>query len=71
MEQARKTARRMPRRVRFGDNEVDYVTQDVTIRYFTPKPSPQPVWVRDSQVEYISDDVTVRHFTPKPAVVPK
>ena len=67
MEEARKAARSTPQRVRVGDNELDYVTEDVTVRYFTPKPTRQQVRVRDSQVDYISEDVTVHYFTPKPA----
>ena len=60
------------RKVRVGDNEVDYVGDDVTIRYFTPKPKPltRRVRVGASEVAYIGDDVTVRYFTPKAAAVP-
>lgn len=28
--------------VRFGENEVDYIGEDVTVRYFTPKPPVMP-----------------------------
>ena len=60
------------RKVRVGDNEVDYIGDDVTIRYFTPKPKPRTRRVRAgaSEVAYIGDDVTVRYFTPKAAAVP-
>jgi hypothetical protein len=56
-------------RVRVGENEVDYVGEDVTIRYFTSKPAPRRR-VGGSQVAYIGDDVTVHYFTPQPAVMP-
>jgi hypothetical protein len=51
---------------------VDYVGDDVTIRYFTPKPKPTTRRVRGgaSEVAYIGDDVTVRYFKPKAAAVP-
>jgi hypothetical protein len=69
VEEAR-AARTRLQRVRVGENEVDYIGEDVTVRYFTHKPAPQPVSVGESQVAYIGEDVTVRYFTPKPAVVP-
>jgi len=56
--------------VRVGNNELDYVTQDVTVRYFTPKRAPQRVLDRNNRVRYISEDVTVRYFTPKQVVAP-
>jgi hypothetical protein len=49
-----------------GKNEVDYVSDDVTLRYFTGTSAPRrPVGER--KVGYIRDDVTVRYFTSKPA----
>jgi len=66
-EEGRTAARTMKQWVRVGNNELDYVTQDVTVRYFTPKHAPQRVLDRNSRVRYISEDVTVRYFTPKPA----
>jgi hypothetical protein len=51
------------RRVRAGKNEVDYVKDDVTIRYFTNKPVAQR-GVLEHRISYIGDDVTVRYFTP-------
>jgi hypothetical protein len=69
-EKARETARTLPRWVRVGSNELDYVAQDVTVRYFTPKPLPQPALSRNKQVRYISEDVTVRYFTPKQTAEP-
>ena len=60
------------RRVRVGENEVDYIGDDVTVRYFTPKPKPttRRVRVGASEVAYIGDDVTVRYFKPKAAAAP-
>jgi hypothetical protein len=51
---------------------VDYVGDDVTIRYFTPKPKPTTRRVRagGSEVAFIGKDVTVRYFTPKAAAEP-
>lgn len=66
------TGRASLRRVRVGENEVDYIMDDVTIRYFTPKPTPttRRVRVGASEVAYIGDDVTVRYFKPRAAAVP-
>ena len=60
------------RKVRVSDNEVDYIGDDVTIRYFNPKPKPtkRRVRVGANEVAYIGDDVTVRYFTPKAAALP-
>ena len=55
----------MFRRVRVGENEVDYVAEDVTVRYFTPKPATHRVRVGTNEVAYIGEDVTVRYFTPE------
>jgi 3-deoxy-D-manno-octulosonate 8-phosphate phosphatase KdsC-like HAD superfamily phosphatase len=60
--------RTMLRRVRVGKNEVDYIGDDVTVRYFTYRPAPQRRRVAESRIAYIGDDVTVRYFTPKLAV---
>jgi hypothetical protein len=56
-------------RVRSGKNEVDYISDDVTVRHFTSSPTPQPVLAGYKQVD-IGKDVTVRYFAPKTAVVP-
>jgi len=58
------------RRVRVGSYQVKYIGEDVTVRYFTPKPAPQRVRVTNNQVHYIGEDVTVRYFTPKHAAAP-
>jgi hypothetical protein len=58
------------RRVRVGKDEVDYIGEDVTVRYFTPKPATHRVRVGANEVDYIGRDVTVRYFTPKPTVGP-
>jgi hypothetical protein len=55
-----------PRRVRVGENEVDYIKDDVTVRYFTRQPGPHRARVGKSEVAYIGDDVTVRYFMNKP-----
>ena len=57
------------RRVRIGPNEVDYVTDDVTIRTFeTWHASPQ---LRSGATEVnFGDDVTVRYFAKTPAGKP-
>jgi hypothetical protein len=51
--------------VRVGANELDYVTQDVTVRHFSRRHGPQRELNRNGQVSYVSDDVTVRYFTSK------
>jgi hypothetical protein len=56
------------RRVRVGQNEVDYIAEDVTIRQFTPKTKYTQGSNRNEPVN-IGDDVTVRYFAYKPAVV--
>jgi hypothetical protein len=61
-------ARTMLRRMRVGKNEVDYIGDDVTVRYFTYRTAPQRRRVAESRIAYIGDDVTVRYFTPKLAV---
>lgn len=63
------TARTAFRRVRVGQNEVDYIAEDVTVRDFTSKPRAQWGRVGERQVAYFGDDVTVRYFTPKPTVM--
>jgi hypothetical protein len=70
MGETRKAARAMPQWVRVGNNELDYVAQDVTVRDFTPKPPPRRVRVGENHVEYIRKDVTVRYFTPKHEAAP-
>jgi hypothetical protein len=60
----RKTSRSVPLRVVDRNIRVRYFSDDVTVRYFTPKPAPHRVPTRNSHVRYISDDVTVRYFTP-------
>ena len=63
-------ARSAPRRVRVGDNEVDYVTEDVTVRHFTRTPEMQKAPLGGEQVDYVSEDVTVHRFAPPVAVAP-
>jgi hypothetical protein len=61
----------MPRvqRVQVGKNEVDYIEEDVTVRYFTYPPKPQRKPTAGHRVVHIGDDVTVRYFGPTPAVL--
>ena len=62
------------RRAQVGTNEVDYIGEDVTVRYFTRPPAPQRKPAADGRVScrevYIGEDVTVRYFTPTPAERP-
>jgi hypothetical protein len=52
--------------VRVGQNEVDYIAEDVTIRRFTPKPQHRPqMRVGEKRVDF-GEDVTVRYFASKP-----
>jgi hypothetical protein len=57
-------------RVRVGQNEVDYIAEDVTIRRFTPNPAPPQMRVGEKRVEF-GEDVTVRYFASKPPVAPQ
>jgi hypothetical protein len=61
VEQARTTARLQ--RVGFAENEVVHIGDDVTVRYFTPKPAPYGVPAGPHQIVHIGEDVTVRYFT--------
>lgn len=63
-EDAGKNLRPVPRWVRIGNNELDYVTPEVTVRYFTATPAARPLEVGRSHVEHIGEDVTVRYFAP-------
>ena len=65
-----RTARTTKGWVRVDANELDYVTEDVTVRYFNPNPARQRVLDRNNQVHHFSEDVTVRYFTPQPPVAP-
>ena len=66
MKDARGTRTRLRR---FGENGVDYVKEDVTVRYFTHTLPRRPVSVAETKVAYIGADVTVRYFSTKPAGV--
>jgi hypothetical protein len=66
-EEARQSERRMPRWVWVGENELDYLAADVTMRFFTPA-SPERRGQRgESHIEYFGEDVTVRYFAPRDA----
>jgi hypothetical protein len=55
-EETRKVARTTPQWVRVGSNELDYVAEEVTVRYYTPKPASLQARVGNSQVKYIGDE---------------
>jgi hypothetical protein len=52
-----------PRWVRVGNDELDYVAQDVTVRYFGVKPAAQ-LAPAQGRTKKIGSDVTVRYFSP-------
>jgi hypothetical protein len=58
------------KRVLVGENEVDYVADDVTIRLFTPRHTPAQVPHSVRQLD-IGEDVTVRYFAYKPDLTPR
>jgi hypothetical protein len=62
-----KAARSPFNRVRVGPHEVDYITEDVTIRHFTTTATPSHVRGANQQFA-IGDDVTVRYFAYKPQI---
>src|ERR1035437_8861256 len=66
----RKPSRSMPQPVLDRNIRVRYISDDVTVRYFTPNPPPQRVLDGNIRVRYISDDVTVRYFAPNPPGAP-
>ncbi len=53
------------KRIRVGPNEVDYISEDVTIRQFTTKSAPAQTQAGYKEVQ-IGEDVTVRYFASKP-----
>jgi putative methionine-R-sulfoxide reductase with GAF domain len=57
-------AKTKARRARAGQNSIEYIGNDVTVRHFNYRPAPQRT---SSRVSYVGDDVTVRYFTPKSA----
>jgi hypothetical protein len=69
MKEVRKAVKSTRRRSKAGEYEIDYFSEDVTVRHFASKPKLQQAPPRDDRVEYVSDDVTVRYFAPKLAVV--
>ena len=66
--EARKNARTTPEWVRLGNNELDYVAQDVTVRYFTAVPTARRARLGQANIKHIGKDVTVRYFAPNPAL---
>ena len=65
----RKTANSAFQRKRVGQNEVDYVANDVTIRLFAPGSAPMRV-AHSSRPRHVGN-VTVRNFEGEPAVAQK
>jgi hypothetical protein len=59
-----------PRWVRVGNDELDYVGQEVTVRYFGVKPAAQ-LAPAQSRTKKIGSDVTVRYFSPIAASAPE
>jgi hypothetical protein len=57
-------ARTKVRRIRVGQNEVEYIGDDVTVRHFAYKPATLRGGVKASRVAHFGSDVTVRYFTP-------
>ena len=49
--------------MRVGNDELDYVGQDVTVRYFGVNPAAQRA-AAQSRVKKVGGDVTVRYFSP-------
>jgi GAF domain-containing protein len=49
------------RRSRIGSHEVDYISEDVTVRYFTNRPTRRQTRI-DAREVNIGQDVTVRYF---------
>jgi putative methionine-R-sulfoxide reductase with GAF domain len=63
-------ARILRKRVRIGDRDVEYIGDDVTVRWFTAGPAAKRTRV-ETRVKHIGDDVTVRYFSqPQPRMVP-
>jgi hypothetical protein len=58
------------KRIRVGENEVDYVAEDVTIRISTPRPTPTRAPDLNRQLN-VGEDVTARNSAYKPALVPQ
>jgi hypothetical protein len=56
------------KRVRIGQNEIDYIAEDVTIRHFIQEPAPLQMRRGNKQIN-IGRDVTVRYFEYQPAVL--
>jgi hypothetical protein len=62
-----KNSRSAFRRKKVGEDEVDYVAQDVTIRLFMPGPTPKAMpAARLGRERHIGKDVTVRYFEREP-----
>jgi hypothetical protein len=51
-------------RIRVGQNEVEYIGDDVTVRHFAYRPATLRGGVKASRVAHFGNDVTVHYFTP-------
>jgi hypothetical protein len=60
-------ATKVPRTVRVGPNEVEYIGDDVTVRRFTDRRSTKRSGQPNSRIAHIGDDVTVRYFASPPS----
>jgi hypothetical protein len=56
--------------IRVGQNEIDYIAEDVTIRYFDHEPASPGIGVGYKEVNF-GEDVTVRYFAPKNSGAPE
>ena len=63
-----KPSRSAFKRIRVGENEIDYIADDVTVRHFIPDPSQRRLHAGYNQVEF-GKDVTVRYFASNGAAV--
>lgn len=52
------------RRLGLAEIEVVHIGEDVTVRYFTPKPVPHKSSAGQYQIVQMGEDVTVRYFSP-------
>jgi len=53
------------------NSRVRHFGEDVTVRYFDPRPVALHTTLREGNERHISDDVTVRYFGPRPVSAPE
>jgi len=66
-EPVRYSTPRVAKRASESGDRVRYFGDDVTVRYFNPKPATAHLALREGNVRRISEDVTVRYFQPRNA----